>query len=150
MSPMLRPTILLAFATAALGLRLDSADAAADGVVHVIQLRGNRFTPAEVTVRAGDSLRFVNHPGGLHTIEFRKDVLTPAVRRLFEAAMPGREVYAKLSDPPLSSPMLVRDDEAYEFAVPALPPGRYEYFCEPHVGAGMKGTVIVAPSERTR
>jgi plastocyanin len=26
-----------------------------------------------------------------------------------------------------------------------FPRGRYEYFCAPHFGAGMKGTVVVAP-----
>jgi plastocyanin len=144
MSTILRLTILLTLGTAALGLRFGAADAVATSSAHVIRLTANRFTPEEVTVRAGDSLRFVNNPGGLHTIEFRKDVLTPAARKLLEEDMPGREVYSKLANPPLSSPMLTRDGEVYAFAVPALPPGRYEYFCEPHVGAGMKGVIIVA------
>lgn len=148
MSTIFRLTILLTLGTAALGLRFGAADAVTTSAAHVIQLTANRFTPAEVTVRAGDSLRFVNNPGGLHTIEFRKDALSAEVRKLLEDAMPGREVYSRLANPPLSSPMLTRDGEVYAFAVPSLPPGRYEYFCEPHVGAGMKGTItVLAPGK---
>ncbi|HEX9564387.1 MAG TPA: plastocyanin/azurin family copper-binding protein [Gemmatimonadaceae bacterium] len=111
---------------------------------HVVRLSGNRFTPGEVTVRAGDSLRFVNG-GGFHNIAFREDILSPSQRRLLDSVMPGREEFRKFGEVPLASPLLITTDEVYALQLPALPPGRYEYFCAPHVGAGMKGTVVVVP-----
>lgn len=109
---------------------------------HEVRLTGNRFSPGEVAVRAGDSVRFVN-AGGLHNVAFREDVLTPEQRRLLDAVLPGREEFRAMGEAPLASPLLVSPDEVYAFRVPDLPPGRYEYFCAPHVGAGMKGTLVV-------
>lgn len=138
----MRPTALVP----ALACLLVASTAATRPVreIHTVQLTANRFTPADFTVKAGDSLRFVNHRGGLHTVTFREDVLTPAVRKLLDAVMPGRDVF-RVPEPPLSSPLMIADGEVYAFSVPALPPGKYEYFCDPHVGAGMKGTITVVP-----
>jgi plastocyanin len=120
---MSRLTILVPLATAAVGLSLTGGSCTPSIAAHVIQMTGNRFTPAEVTVRAGDSLRFVNGRGGLHNVVFREDVLTPAVRTLLDEAMPPREEFRKFPEPPLASPMLIGEGEVHAFALPALPPG---------------------------
>lgn len=127
-----------------LGVAAGTATARPAVEIHTIRMTANRFTPADFTVRAGDSLQFVNNPGGLHTVAFREKGMDPAVRKLLDAVMPGREVF-NVANPPLSSPLLIRDGEVYAFTMPALPPGKYEYFCDPHVGAGMKGTITVVP-----
>lgn len=135
------PVVLAVIVVALLGgLRLVRAES-----MHEIRMTGNRFAPEEITVRAGDTVRFVNGRGGLHNVAFREDILTPEQKKLLDAAMPGREDFRRLAEVPLAGPILVSEGEVYAVAVPALPPGRYEYFCAPHVAAGMKGTIIVVP-----
>jgi plastocyanin len=111
---------------------------------HIVRLAGNRFSPVRITARAGDSLRFVNG-SGLHNIAFREDSLSPEQRRLIDAMLPGRDEFRSLAVVPLASPILVSPDEEYAFRLAALPPGRYEFFCAPHVSAGMRGTLIIEP-----
>lgn len=58
---------------------------------------------------------------------------------LLEAAMPGEKIG------PLSSPLLLDENDRYEIAVPALSPGRYPFVCLPHFAGGMRGTLVVVP-----
>src|SRR5688572_18195046 len=46
---------------------------------------------------------------------------------------------------PLSSPLLITENDVYEIAVPALSPGRYPFVCLPHFGSRMLGTLEVVP-----
>ena len=103
---------------------------------HVIQLRSNRFMPAEVRARPGDTLRFVNGEGGPHNVEFISDSLTSAARHLLIAAMGKDTVRA------LGGPWLILADETYQIVVPNLPAGRYPWLCSPHF-ANMRGALIV-------
>ncbi len=43
---------------------------------------------------------------------------------------------------PLASNLL-KDGESYTISLAAVPPGTYPYFCMPHSGAGMKGSITV-------
>jgi plastocyanin len=104
----------------------------------VVQMTGNRFAPVQVTVRAGDTLRFVNGRGGPHNVQFALDSLPDSVSRALDAAM-GNKIG------PASGPLLVLEGEAYEFVVPTLPPGPYAYFCLPHLAGGMTGSIVVSP-----
>jgi plastocyanin len=107
--------------------------------VHEIRLSANRFVPAETVARAGDTVRFVNGNGGPHNIQFFADSLTTSAQRLLAQAMPGDKVG------PLSSPLLIDQNEAYQFEIPEIPPGRYPYVCLPHFAGNMRGTLIVIP-----
>ena len=106
--------------------------------VHEIRMT-SRFVPGRIVARAGDTLRFINQTGGPHNIQFFADSIAEEARVLLERAMPG----AKIA--PLSSPLLITENTAYEIAVPALPPGRYPFVCLPHFGSRMLGTLEVAP-----
>ena len=110
-----------------------------------IQLDNNRFQPSIVTVRAGDTLVFTNGRGGPHNVQFADDSLTDAQHRLIDAAMPDRPKVAWSRDVPLASPLLVLNGDTYTVVVPALPPGRYRFFCTPHLGGGMRGELLVTP-----
>lgn len=109
------------------------------GAVRAVRLASNRFNPEIVEARGGDSLRFVNGPGGPHNIEFVADSIPEPARSLLARAMPGEKIG------PLSSPLLLDPDEAYGFRLPALPPGRYPFHCLPHVALGMRGVLVVRP-----
>ena len=103
---------------------------------HVVRLRNNRFVPAEIRARGGDTLRFVNGEGGIHNVEFEKDSIAPAARTLIAAAMAGKKIG------PMSSPLLILTDESYTIVVPDLPAGRYPLLCTPHYG-NMRGALVV-------
>jgi plastocyanin len=99
----------------------------------------SRFVPGETTARAGDTLRFINQTGGPHNIQFFVDSIPEAARVLLEGAMPGEKIG------PLSSPVLLNENDRYEIAVPALPPGRYPFVCLPHFASRMLGALLVTP-----
>lgn len=108
-----------------------------------VRLNNNRFLPALVTARAGDTLAFINGRGGPHNVQFADDSLSDAAHRLLDAAMPERPKVAWSRDVPLAGPLLVLEGDTYKVAVPDLPPGRYRFFCAPHVGGGMRGELVV-------
>lgn len=110
-----------------------------------VQLNNNRFMPALITARAGDTLAFVNGRGGPHNVQFADDSLSDAAHRLIDAAMPERPKVAWSRDVPLAGPLLVLDGDTYKVVVPALPPGRYRFFCTPHLSGGMRGELVVVP-----
>jgi plastocyanin len=95
-----------------------------------------RFVPARVTVRAGDVVRFRVSSGAPHNITFEGAQLAPAVREALDAAMPNRT-----SD--LSGPVLDRTGAEYRLVIPAIPPGRYGFYCTPHRAYDMRGELIV-------
>ena len=118
-----------------LPLLLHSSPAA----VHVVRMGGgNRFAPAEVHARPGDTLRFVNSRGGIHNVQFEADSIPEAARARLARALPGDKIA------PLSGPLLLGDDETYDIVIPALPPGRYPFLCLPHQTAPMRGVLIVS------
>jgi plastocyanin len=100
-------------------------------------LDNNRFSPSIITARAGDTLAFVNGRGGPHNVQFADDSLSDQAHQLIDAAMPDRPKVKWSRDVPLASPLLVLDGETYKVVVPALPPGRYRFFCTPHMMGGM-------------
>ncbi|HTC22723.1 MAG TPA: plastocyanin/azurin family copper-binding protein [Gemmatimonadales bacterium] len=111
--------------------------------VHIVRLEVDaarevyRFVPARVTVRPGDVLRFRVSNGSPHNITFAGGGLSPQVRETLAAAMPNRTGE-------LSSPVLDRPGAEYRMVVPALPPGRYPFFCTPHRVYDMHGELIVS------
>ena len=127
----------MAVATPALVL-LAGLQAAPAAAVREIRMT-SRFVPAEISARAGDTLRFINQAGGPHNIQFFVDSIPESARVLLEAAMPGEKIG------PLSSPLLLGEHDRYDIAVPALPPGRYPFVCLPHFASRMLGTLIVVP-----
>ena len=76
-----------------------------------------QFVPSEVTIKAGDTVKWVNNKLPPHNVKF-----------------PGNPAYTK--DGLMFSP-----GETYEVTFDE--PGSYDYFCTPHRGAGMVGKVIV-------
>ena len=108
-----------------------------------IRLENNRFSPNLITARVGDTLSFTNVRGGPHNVQFADDSLTDAAHRLIDAAMPDRPKQPWSRDVPLAGPFLILDGDTYKVVVPALPPGRYRFFCTPHVSGGMRGELLV-------
>ncbi len=111
--------------------------------VHEIRIEGNpqkevfRFIPAQVTARPGDVLLFKAASGAPHSIVFEAGNLSGPAHEALNGAM-GR----RAGD--LSSPLLNPNGAEYRITVPALAPGRYQYFCLPHRAYDMRGTLQIA------
>lgn len=102
-----------------------------------------RFEPATLTIHSGDQVRFVNVSGGPHNIAFDPATIPADVKPALSANMPGQ--IDELWGPLMSTP-----GAAYTISFAGVRPGRYAYFCVPHmydkngsVTTGMKGTIVV-------
>jgi len=83
------------------------------------------FDPSEVTVSVGDTVTWVNNKGYPHNVVFD------------EEAVPSGVDAEKISTPDQLG------EEGQKHTVKFEKAGTYEYYCEPHWGAGMAGQVIV-------
>jgi plastocyanin len=114
------------------------APAPATGATHEVKMigddKGYRYEPADLTIKAGDAVKFIMVSGGPHNVTFQN---VPAdVRAQLSANMPNQ-----MSD--LSSPMLLNANEAYTVSFAGVKPGKYDYICTPHMATGMKGSITV-------
>jgi len=84
------------------------------------------FVPASASICKGDSVKWINNKGGPHNVVFDED------------AIPGGVDQEKISmDEQLG-------EEGDTFSMKFDEPGTYEYYCEPHRGAGMNAKLTVA------
>jgi len=110
--------------------------------VHEVRLEANpeneiyRFVPATLSARPGDVLLFKTVSGTPHSIVFEAAGLSGPAHEALNGAMNRRA-----GD--LSSPLLSPNGVEYRMVVPALNPGRYEFFCLPHRAYDMRGTLRV-------
>lgn len=115
------------------------AHAPITGKIHEVKMMGDglgyRFEPKTIRAKAGDGVKFVMHSFGPHNIVFDSTAV-PADQRA--------QLYANMRKPAdWSSPMLFDEDEAWELSLGDLRPGKYPYFCSPHLGANMTGEIII-------
>ena len=83
------------------------------------------YEPATVTIKAGDTVKFVNNKLPPHNAVFDSSV---------------GEIAKTLSHKKL----VFSPGESYETTFPAdTAAGTYPFYCEPHRGAGMNGKIIV-------
>ena len=138
------PTLVRAALGAAAVLALPAlaprAGASAPPATHVVRMvmQGDapRFEPATVTIRPGDRVRFVVASGAPHNVSFDPARLPADARRALAAAMPDQIQ-------PLSGKLLLSAGDSYTVTFAGMKPGRYEFYCMPHVGMQMKGTLVV-------
>eukprot|EP01025_Chloroclados_australasicus_P027424 TRINITY_DN271_c0_g1_i1.p2 TRINITY_DN271_c0_g1~~TRINITY_DN271_c0_g1_i1.p2 ORF type:complete len:155 (-),score=32.34 TRINITY_DN271_c0_g1_i1:201-665(-) len=114
---------------AAAGLGFASAALALSATAAEIKMGGDdgtlAFVPNSVTIKAGDTVTWVNNKGFPHNVVFDEDEVPEGVNaddlsNEDYLNAPGETVVRKLTVP-----------------------GTYGYYCEPHSGAGMKGTITV-------
>lgn len=98
--------------------------------------KGYRFEPASIKARAGDVVRFVNVSGGPHNVSFWADSLPPGA-----AAQVQRNMGPTMS--PLSGALITQPNATYQVSLAGLSPGRYRFYCLPHLGLGMTGQIVV-------
>jgi len=96
--------------------------------------KGYRFEPADLTIKAGDGVRWTMITGGPHNVAFQN--VAGAAKSQLSANMPNQ-----ISD--LSSPMLLNPNEKYEVSFAKVAAGKYDYICTPHQANNMRGSVTV-------
>jgi plastocyanin len=97
---------------------------------------GYRYEPAHVTIRPGDVVRWVMVSGGPHDVAFSEATLPETGRAALRANMPDQRQ-------PFGSPFFMNAGEAYTVSFAGVAPGRYAYYCTPHLMMGMVGSVTV-------
>jgi plastocyanin len=97
---------------------------------------GQVFDPSGAQVQVGDTVTFVNTSKEAHTVTAYGSEL-PAGAPYFASGGATSESEARED----LTGGLIREGESYSFTFTET--GTYRYFCIPHEGAGMKGTIVV-------
>ena len=109
------------------------------GQMHTVQMlgddKGYRFEPAELTIKAGDGVKWVMVSTPPHNVSFDQAKVGGAANALM-ANMPNQMQ-------PLMGPYLQNPNETYEVSFANVPPGTYEYICTPHAAMNMIGKITV-------
>jgi plastocyanin len=96
------------------------------------------FVPQQITVAAGETVTWVNDSSQTHTVTAYQDSLPEGAPYFASGDLPSEQ--AARAD---IAAGLVRPGERFSFTFEVA--GTYRYFCIPHEGQGMTGTVVVEP-----
>jgi len=77
------------------------------------------FDPANLTVKQGDTVKFVNNKLPPHNVVFS------------DSAVPSHKA------------LMLAPGESFDISFDGISSGTYDYYCEPHRGAGMVGKITV-------
>ena len=83
-----------------------------------------RFSPNQLKIKAGDTVEFRNISAFTHTVSSRASAIPAGAAPFNSGQIKGGGTYR------------------HTFTVP----GTYNYFCDPHQGAGMTGVIVVSAS----
>jgi len=137
---MKRIIILAAASLLTVPVAIRAAAAAPPPTTHDVRMvqdgSAYKFEPASLTIRAGDRVRFINVSGGPHNVSFDPAQVPDDVERVLSAAMPN-QIQA------LWGPLMTEANAAYTISFAGVKPGRYEFFCMPHMAMGMRGAITV-------
>lgn len=111
------------------------------GTTHEVKMVGDatgyRYEPANITVKAGDGIKFVFVSMGPHNVAFDPAVIPADVKGQLDANF-GADKMAELS-----SKLLMNPGESITISFGNIKPGSYPYFCTPHLAMNMKGVITV-------
>lgn len=117
-----------------------AAAAAEAGEVHEVlmqEIDGQMvYTPSTLTIKAGDTVRWINRSGGPHNVAFYADQVPESAVDVLNAAMANR-----LSD--LNGGLVVEPEATYTIDFTGAPVGDYGYYCMPHEVVGMVASLTV-------
>ncbi len=110
------------------------------GTTHEVKMigdaQGYRFEPANLTVKAGDGVKFIMVTGGPHNVAFDGTALAAGIKSQLDANMSE-----KMGE--LSSAMKMNPNESITVSFANIAPGSYPFHCVPHLAMGMKGVITV-------
>ena len=110
------------------------------GTTHEVKMigdaQGYRFDPVNITVKAGDGIKFTMVSGGPHNVAFDPATIPADVQGQLDA-----NISEKMGT--LSSAMKMNAGETITVSFANIKPGKYPFNCTPHLALGMKGEVTV-------
>jgi plastocyanin len=98
--------------------------------------QGYRFDPANITIKAGDGIKFTVVSGGPHNVAF-----DPATVPAAASAQLDANISEKMGQ--LSSALKTNAGESVIVSFANIAPGKYPFHCTPHLALGMKGEITV-------
>jgi plastocyanin len=114
--------------------------AAITGTTHEVKMigdaQGYRFDPANITIKAGDGIKFTTVSGGPHNVAFDPAVIPADVQGQLDA-----NISDKMGQ--LASALKTNAGESVTVSFANIKAGKYPFFCTPHLALGMKGEVTV-------
>jgi plastocyanin len=113
------------------------------GTTHTVKMvgdaKGYRYEPANITVKAGDGIKFVTESMGPHNVAFDPAKIPADVKGQLDANF-GTDKMGELS-----SGLKMNPGESFTLSLGGIKPGTYEFTCTPHLAMNMKGTITVTP-----
>ncbi len=111
------------------------------GTTHEVKMygddKGYRFEPKDLTIKAGDGIKFVFVNGGPHNVAFNAADIPADVKPQLDANFDAD----KMAE--LSSKMMMQPGEFTTISFANIKAGTYPFHCTPHLAMNMKGTVTV-------
>ncbi len=119
--------------------------AARTGVVHDVQMVGSieggfRFEPANLSIRVGDTVRWINGTGFPHNVAFYADRIPRGSETVLDAMMPAE---GKLG--PMNGRIVSELGDTFQMDFVNAPSGTYNYFCVVQEEMGMVATLTIEP-----
>jgi len=110
------------------------------GTTHEVKMIGDatgyKFEPANITVKAGDGIKFIVVNGGPHNVAFDAATIPTDVAPQLDA-----NISEKMGN--LSSALKMNAGESVTVSFGGIKPGKYPFNCTPHLALGMKGEITV-------
>jgi plastocyanin len=116
-----------------------TAPAAAPRTVEVQMIgdaTGYRFSPATITIKRGDRVKWTLVSGPPHNVVFWSDSIPKGAAAKLTASMPQASA-------PLTGPFFMTPGQSYVVTFDKVPAGTYRYYCTPHLALGMTATIKV-------
>lgn len=109
--------------------------------VHEVQMVLNdageyRYVPDKLTIKVGDTVRWVMVSGAPHNVQFKADRIPDGAAEVLDAAMENK-IGA------INGPFLMAPNSTYEISFAGAPVGEYYYVCTPHELLQMVATLTV-------
>lgn len=111
------------------------------GTTHEVKMYGDpkngyKFEPKDITIKAGDGIKFIVADIGPHNVAFAEADIPADVRPQLDANM-GEKIGF------LSTKLAMAAGDFVIISFANIKPGTYPFNCTPHLAMGMKGTVTV-------
>ena len=114
--------------------------AAITGTTHEVKMIGDatgyKFDPANITVKAGDGIKFTVVNGGPHNVAFDPATIPADVQGQLDANISEKQGQ-------LSSALKTNAGESVTISFANIKPGKYPYHCTPHLALNKKGEITV-------
>jgi plastocyanin len=109
------------------------------GTTHEVRMTGDatgyQYEPANITVKPGDGIRFIMVSGGPHNVAFDPATIPADQKDQLFANMPNSMDG--------SSPILTDPNQDFILSLGNIKPGKYPFFCTPHLAMNMRGEITV-------